>query len=226
MEKIIKPALSSIPNLHKLEANYVQWGQEFQKLLADGGKSTSFSFHRSKGIYQTMRNELCAITKGHCSFCDTYPVGVEGKETIEHYYPKYEFPLKSYDWDNLFYCCDKCQSEANKTDFKETLKPDVFDYQFSNYFYFDLQSGELKILEHLETEFPADFEKAESFLIRYGINNNPKRNRARISLYKDIQNHFISKKQTGDDRLREAFYDRISFLKTDNGYKLIEVDLP
>ncbi len=208
MEKIIKPTLASIPALRKLAENYVKWGQDFQTLLANGGKSSSFKFERSTGLYQKMRDELCAITKEHCSFCDTYPVGDKSKETIEHYYPKNDFPLKSYDWDNLFYCCDKCQSEANKTEFKETLKPDVLDYHFSNYFYFDLQSGELKILEHLKTEFPADFEKAESFLIRYGINNNPKRNRARIFLYKDIQNHFMSKSQTGDDRLRDDFMYR------------------
>jgi uncharacterized protein (TIGR02646 family) len=210
MEKISKPILTSIPALRKLAENYVKWGQDFQKLLANGGKSAAFKFERSTGLYKTMRDELCAITKEHCSFCDTYPVGDKSKETIEHYYPKSDFPLQSYHWDNLFYCCDKCQSEANKMAFQETLKPDVLDYHFSNYFYFDLQSGELKVLEHLETEQPLDFEKAKSFLTRYGINNNPKRNRARISLYKDIQNHFIAKKLAlnEDDRLRDDFMYR------------------
>jgi uncharacterized protein (TIGR02646 family) len=207
MEKIIKPSVTSIPDLRNLAENYVKWGQDFQKLLENGGKSSAFKFERSKGLYKKMRDQLSAITKEHCSFCDSYPVGDKSKETIEHYYPKNEFPLQSYDWNNLFYCCDKCQSEANKIAFQETLKPDAFDYEFSNYFYFDLQSGELKILEHLETEFPADFEKATSFLTRYGINNNPKRNLARRILYYDIKNYFIAKNVAKEED--KAEYERM-----------------
>jgi uncharacterized protein (TIGR02646 family) len=208
MEKIIKPPLTSLPVLSKLAQNYVVWGQEFQKILQEGGKSSQFSFHRAKGLYKTMRDQLCLITKEHCSFCDTYPVGDKSKETIEHYYPKNEYPLQSYDWDNLFYCCDKCQSDANKTAFQETLKPDDLQYQFTDYFYFDLQTGELKVLEHLEINNSTAFTNANTFLTRYGINNNPKRNRARIALYKDIHNHFTARQMTGDDRQRDDFMYR------------------
>lgn len=205
MEKITKLAVTEIPTLSELEKNYIQWGQEFSEQLQKGGKSLKFNFDRKKGLYNEMRNQLCLITKEHCSFCDGHPIGKESKETIEHYYPKSEFPLKSYDWDNLFYCCDKCQSEANKIQFQETLKPDSASYQFSDYFYFDLGSGELKVLENLETENPQAFKHANAFLIRYGICNNPKRKSARISLYKDIQNHFTAKSLTDDNRLRDDF---------------------
>ncbi|MEO0041457.1 MAG: hypothetical protein RL329_905 [Bacteroidota bacterium] len=207
MEQIIKPIVTAIPILSDLANHYVQWGQDFALFLQSGGKSSKFTFERKKGLYPKMRNQLALITKDHCSFCDTYPVGDKSKETIEHYYPKSDYPLLAYDWNNLFYCCDRCQSEANKTAFTATLKPDDLDYQFSNYFYFDLQSGEIKVFEDLERTNLIDFEKATNFLKRYGI-NHPKRNSARIALYKDIRNHFIAKKITGDERIRDDFMYR------------------
>jgi hypothetical protein len=207
MEKITKTPLSDIPSLSELEKNYIQWGQEFSDhLKTPKGKSSDFTW--KGGLYNKIRHQLCLITKEHCSFCDAFPVAHISKETIEHYFPKGEFPLKSYDWVNLFYCCDKCQSEANKTLFQETLKPDNLSYQFSDYFYFDLGSGELKVFENLETDNPEAFAKANAFLVRYGISNNPKRNKARIALYKDIQNHFTAKKITVDERQRDDFMYR------------------
>jgi hypothetical protein len=206
MEKITKTPLSDLPTLGELEKNYIQWGQEFETKLKNGGKSTNFAW--KGGLYNEMRRQLAVITKEHCSFCDAFPVAHISKETIEHNYPKAEFPLKSYEWENLFYCCDKCQSEANKTQFQETLKPDNPSYSFSDYFYFDLGSGELKVFENLETDNPQAFTKANAFLARYGISNNPKRNKARIALYKDIRNHFNVKAIAEDDRQRDDFMYR------------------
>jgi 5-methylcytosine-specific restriction endonuclease McrA len=121
MEKITKPTVIEIPSLKALAENYIKWGEEFEQKLKNGGKSSNFSW--KGGVYKEIRDQLCSITKNHCSFCDDYPIGTQSKETIEHYFPKEKYPLLSYDWENLFYCCDKCQSEANKTLFQETLKP-------------------------------------------------------------------------------------------------------
>jgi uncharacterized protein (TIGR02646 family) len=206
MEKITKTPLSKLPKLGELAKNYIQWGQEFEKKLKNGGKSSDFTW--KGGLYNEMRLQLAIITKEHCSFCDAFPVAHISKETIEHYYPKAEFPQLSYNWDNLFYCCDKCQSEANKMPFQETLKPDNPSYKFSDYFYFDLGSGELKVSENLENDNPEAFKKANAFLVRYGISNNPKRRNARIALYKDIQNHFAAKTVTIDERQRDDFMYR------------------
>ena len=206
MEKITKPRIAEIEILTLLRDNYIQWGQAFSELLSRGGKSSAFAW--KGGIYEEMRHHLSLITKEHCSFCDSYPVAHISKETIEHYYPKAEYPLRAFEWENLFYCCDKCQSEANKWAFQETLKPDLPTYHFSDYFYFDLASGELKVMENLEMDNPDSFAKANAFLMRYGISNNPKRNSARKSVYKDIQNHFAAKEITGDNRLRDDFMYR------------------
>lgn len=206
MEKITKPSITQIETLVELSKNYIQWGKDFEKHLKDGGKSSAFTW--KGGLYEEMRRQLSLITKEHCTFCDGFPVAHISKETIEHYYPKGEYPLKSFDWDNLFYCCDKCQSEANKIKlFIETLKPDTTTYKFSNYFYFDLGSGEINVLENLETENLEAFEKANAFLIRYGINSDIRKT-LRKTIYQDIQNHFAAKTITDDFRQRDDFMYR------------------
>jgi uncharacterized protein (TIGR02646 family) len=203
MEKITKPPLSDIPSLRKLEENHVQWSKEFAEYLEKDRKSARFSW--KGGLYSEMRKQLGKISNEHCSFCDSYPLGDTSKETIEHYYPKADYPLQSHDWDNLFYCCDKCQSEANKNTFKKTLKPDEMDYCFEKYFYFDLQSGKLEVMENLTSD---EFEKATAFLIRYGISDNPKRNKARQTLFSNIHNYFLSKPLTNEIRERDEFMCR------------------
>ena len=201
MEKIIKSNLADIPELKLLNDNYVQWGEEWALVLKNQVKRSSDFIWR--GIYKALRNQLKELTKEHCSFCDDYPVARMSKETIEHYKPKSDFPLDAYDWINLFYCCDKCQSEANKIPFVDSLKPDLTSYNFSRYFYFDLGSGEIKILENLEIENADAFNRASNFLKRYGINNNPARIQARKGLYRDICNHLKNKEN--DDRVRDDF---------------------
>jgi uncharacterized protein (TIGR02646 family) len=205
MEKITKPTVIEIPSLKALAENYIKWGEEFEQKLKNGGKSSNFSW--KGGVYKEIRDQLCSITKNHCSFCDDYPIGTQSKETIEHYFPKEKYPLLSYDWENLFYCCDKCQSEANKTLFQETLKPSDASYHFTKYFYFDLASGEIKVLENLETESPIEFVRASAFLVRYGICSNPKRNEARKRMYKIIMQVLLSDDMQRDDFEYRYVYD-------------------
>jgi len=49
------------------------------------------------------------MTQAHCAFCDGQ-IGAESRETVEHFRPKGLFPELAYAWDNLFPCCDLCQS--------------------------------------------------------------------------------------------------------------------
>jgi uncharacterized protein (TIGR02646 family) len=233
MEKITKTPLPDLPSLSVLADNYVQWGEEFKRRLDSGGKSSDFAWkngtytirrrealrtHLNSGgedsdfgweanLYNEMRHQLSLITKGHCSFCDDHPIGTNSTETIEHYCPKVDYPLDSYDWVNLFYCCTKCQSEANRNTFQETLRPDIDTYCFSDYFYFDLDSGQLRVLENLETDNPIMFEKANAFLIRYGISNNTKKNNARKHLFKVLFNLLPTEDFQRDDFEYRYVYD-------------------
>lgn len=212
MEKINRPSLNDIPELQALNDNWEAWGQEFKSQLDAEGRSSDFSWKRN--IDKSIVKKLVELTNNHCSFCDSYPLGKDSKQTIEHYFPKKEFPLKSYDWCNLFLCCDKCQSESNKQrKFIDNLKPDHTDYFFDKIFYFDPQTGKIEIYETLEFENIDLYNKAHNFLIRYGINNeNDEKNKrcfTRKMKFQDIKNYFKCKDD--DNRVRDDFEFRFIF---------------
>jgi uncharacterized protein (TIGR02646 family) len=143
MEKINRPPLSELPNLANDEITLT----DYCLACATGTRT----WQSSNSIYYKLRTELNELTKGHCSFCDGYPLKDTSKETIEHYYPKDQFKEKTYLWDNLFLCCDQCQSNSNSDKpFKYTLKMDDSDYSFDKYFWFDPQSGNVNVLENLD----------------------------------------------------------------------------
>ena len=175
MEKIDRKPLSEIPALKKLEENWEKWGIEGKKWQSSGK------------LYLEIRKQLENLTLEHCSFCDDYPIGTNSTETVEHYFPKKEYFCFTYYWENLFYCCTKCQSEANKYSFEYTLKPDNMDYRFEDYFYYHIKSGELRVLENLEIDSDK-YLKANQFLERYGINKNPKRIAARKATFTNVLN--------------------------------------
>ncbi len=203
MEKINKLPISNYPSLKILADNWETWGQEYKEHRdTKGKKGVDFSWR--KGIYPELRSQLFLLTQGHCTFCDGYPIGENSKETIEHYFPKNDFPLQAYEWENLFYCCDKCQSEANKTPFIATLKPDDATFSINEYFYFDAQTGELNVLENLEITNLTAFQNAKNFLQRYGI-NSPIRNQSRKNLAQDVKNHLKNIENEDDKRTRDDF---------------------
>jgi 5-methylcytosine-specific restriction endonuclease McrA len=142
MEKINKRKLENIPTLQKLHDNWERWGQDYKIFLDSGSpkkqkgvKKVGQDFSWRENIYDELRTQI-QIYDGkshrdnHCCFCDGYPIGENSTETIEHFHPKVQYPLKAYDWDNLFYCCNKCQSEANKMPFTFTIMPSDANYLF------------------------------------------------------------------------------------------------
>ncbi len=207
MEKINRPPLSDIPTLKKLEDNWEQWGQELKEYQDSKGKKerAGQQFSWREGIAKDLRPALENLTDGHCSFCDGFPIGETVEPPIEHYHPKGDFPLQAYQWENLFYCCTDCNSEANRHKvFEFTLKPDEADYEFKSYFYFDLESGELLVYEHLERDKPEEYKRANSFLKRYGI-NSPKRKEIRKGLFNDVKNYFQNPYNPTDSRERKLW---------------------
>lgn len=112
------------------------------------------------------------MTQDHCSFCDAFPVEAASQDSIEHFRPKSAFPAMAYDWDNLFYCCSKCQqSKLDQWD-DLLLKPDSEAYLqegFEAHFEVDLATGELVAIT----------EAAETTIHLYGLNGS---NRPRYRL--------------------------------------------
>jgi len=205
MEKLIRPKLEDLPALKELKENWQLWGDECK-----AGKK---KWRSDTKIYYEIRNTLEKINNQHCSFCDDKPLGVRSKKTIEHYFPKGkdEFPCLTFSWENLFYCCDMCQSNSNKLPFEYTLKPDNEAYSFEDYFYYDTEEGELKVLENLIKENSEKFEKATAFLKRYGLTGDNKLRQVRKDKFIEVFRELKDEDDTFDKKERDDFAFRFVY---------------
>ncbi|WP_318388819.1 hypothetical protein [Enterobacter sp.] len=96
--------------------------------------------------YDETRKLLTTMTKGHCAFCDGGDLGAMSRETLEHFRPKsrQEFYHLAYQWENLYPCCDRCQSEKLEKYDDALLIADAADYIFEDYFMVDYSTGEIQ----------------------------------------------------------------------------------
>ena len=147
-----------------LKDNYRKWGREYKEKLNNPNVNNDFSW---KEKYQEITSELFEITKNHCCFCDIHPLKASGA-TVEHFRPKSAFPLVSYVWENLFYCCTNCQKKGSKfpLDFK-LLKPDQLSYSFNYYFIYSFSTGIIKT--NPRRSF-SEKKRAENNIELYGLN--------------------------------------------------------
>ena len=202
MEKINRPSLEDIPSFSKYDFD----------ALNEKCKIGSKVWSSSDKLYDLLKHELSLLTKAHCSFCDGFPLNNTSKTTIEHYYPKSIYKEKTYEWENLFLACDKCQSFAHSDNpFQKTLKMDEIDYFFESYFWFDAESGEVKILENMDEQNTFN---ARNFLNRYGINKSPERLMARRSKYTDLIAIFKTESRERDFEPYRFVFDSALFHAT------------
>jgi uncharacterized protein (TIGR02646 family) len=150
-----------------------QWTEEFVARRLENPKHR-FSW-RSDDCYQQIRRTLSTMTAAHCAFCDG-PIGVESRETVEHFKPKSRFPELAYEWTNLFPCCDMCQSNKRESFDPDLIKPDLAEYAFEHYFVANYKTGEIEASPARGDEFKR---AAEITIAMYGL-NIPARNKARL----------------------------------------------
>ncbi len=120
------------------------------------------------------------------SFCDGFPLETTG-ETIEHFRPKSSFPLLSYLWANLLYCCKYCNENKGENLERRLIKPNDINYSFETYFLFDYDSGKIEPTPAL---IGIDKLKAENTILLYGLNehNRPYRRKFYLKQFQDTQN--------------------------------------
>ncbi len=145
-----------------------KWGQQYERKLATT-PATQFAWpqYQRKRLNHWLLPLLRQMTEDHCSFCDVFQMVAEIRETIEHFKPKSQYPIEAYQWDNLFLCCDKCQSAKREFFDPALLKPDEIDYEFDRYFIFNFSSGEL---HPNPTSNTSDQNKASLTIEIYGLN--------------------------------------------------------
>jgi len=154
-----------------LRENAPAWTEAF---MAARQQDSGYKFRWHRDCYPEIRQQLREMTQGHCAFCDG-PVGIESRETVEHFRPKSRFPELAYQWENLFPCCDVCQANKRERFEDGLLKPDAHDYDFNRYFVVNYQSGELEPAPYASEEAQ---QSARITLDLYGL-NEPARKRAR-----------------------------------------------
>lgn len=159
-----------------LRRNYKKWGKRYKRKRDNPRQSNDFNWatFQSQKVNQLLLPTLQEMTNCHCSFCDGFPLDALG-ETIEHFRSKSRYPLLSYFWGNLFYCCHHCQKSKGENPERLLLKPDAADYSFEKYFLFDYITGNIEINPALSSE--TEKAKAKNIIKLYGLNeyNRPKR---------------------------------------------------
>lgn len=165
--------LNRLPQPVCLEANAAKWTDAF---AAARQQNPKYQFRWPQpDCYQSVRKRLLEMTKTHCAFCDGL-LGAESRETVEHFRPKSQFQSLAYQWDNLFPCCDMCQSQKREQFDDGLLKPDETDYAFMRYFVVNFKTGEIEPSPHADEPLQ---NRAKVTIQIYGL-NLPARSSARI----------------------------------------------
>lgn len=147
-----------------LDAGAPGWTEDY---LTETRRNPGHRFHwRSDICYRKIRQRLSEMTEARCAFCDG-PIGLESRETVEHFRPKSQFPQFAYAWDNLFPCCDQCQSSKREGFDPALLKPDSPEYAFANYFVANYKSGALDPSPHADD---VARNRTEVTIRMYGLN--------------------------------------------------------
>lgn len=156
-----------------LETNATKWTDAFVTARQQNSKHC-FNWPQP-GCYQSIRKRLSEMTQAHCAFCDG-EIGIQSRETVEHFRPKSRFQSLAYQWDNLFPCCDMCQSQKREQFDDGLLKPDETDYAFMRYFVVNFKTGEIEPSPHADEPLQ---NRAKITIQIYGL-NLPARSSARI----------------------------------------------
>jgi uncharacterized protein (TIGR02646 family) len=167
-----------------LEDHAERWNQKWVELRRKN-LSASFSWYQQDGksARDWILPHLHEMTQGHCAFCDAFPLNDRSNTPIEHFKPKSEpeFHHLAYDWENLYYCCEFCQTSKLEQWNELLLRPDESGYQFDSYFMFDFTTGELKPNCGAETHLQ---NRARVTIELYGLDSSERQKSRKLELRK------------------------------------------
>jgi len=129
--------------------------------------------YQNERTQHLLRDELCALTEQHCSYCDCLLHITEYTPHIEHFKPKATFNFLESIWENLYISCPLCNSNKGyKIPKIKPLRPDSVGYQFSKWFRINYQTGE--ILPKVFGLSQSENERAQATIDWLGLNKNGK----------------------------------------------------
>lgn len=166
------------------------WNQQWVDLKQANPKATfSWYEYEKKSAREWVLPSLRAMTEGHCTFCDAFPVEDTSMEPIEHFRPKHDprFFHLAFAWNNLYYCCDRCQSHKGGQWEDNLIAPDHERYAFGDFFEFDVASGEI----HPNRFAAEDLRSGAANTIRiFGLNEGGRPGKRRRALLKWTRSTF------------------------------------
>ncbi len=145
-----------------LKENKKKWTKKYIKT----GKWNSKWYGKSRELLIILKK----TTDFHCAFCDDVlsPKG-SAKGQIEHFRPKEKYKLLSFSWINLFPICEMCNSTKSDNFDILLLRSDSQNFDFANWFYFDLKTFEIK-----PNKLNSEWKRAEKTIEIYGFNKQEK----------------------------------------------------
>ncbi|MCU0327092.1 MAG: hypothetical protein MUF45_17970 [Spirosomaceae bacterium] len=151
MRKIVR---TSAPNF-LTESLQKDWGKQYRKNREDKGTSFEFKWPQlnNEKLNHKLLPYLNEISQKHCFYCDAYPTKSYG-ERIDHFKPKSN-PLYYEDvcvWENLYLCCDHCNSYKKEQFDEKMIRPDDLGYKFDDYFEYNAKTGEIDIKLDISAE--------------------------------------------------------------------------
>lgn len=162
MRKIDRPAGPS-----ELTSNAAVWTSRW---VSKVGTRSAFSWPAN--IRALLVKVLREMSAGHCHFCDAFPIEAVTNEPIEHFKPKSECRDLAYEWTNLYYICEFCNSSKRERWKERMVAPDAHDYSFIRYFQFDFTTGAMEPSDVASTE---DREAAANTIELYDLDNQARR---------------------------------------------------
>ena len=99
--------------------------------------------YKDKYRKQDIKKALCEMYNKRCCYCEGR-IGAQAYEHIEHLKPKSLFPQECYEWNNLHWVCEICNS-GNKNDQWDRENPILSptEDRIEDYIDVDLTTGEI-----------------------------------------------------------------------------------
>ena len=119
--------------------------QYAERRAAEPGYQFRWPQRNGRRLDKVALDALIPMTRGRCTYCDTYPIGASGRREIDHFRPKSReaFYLLVCAWENLFVACTACNCAKGEQWDDALLQPDAPDFAFARYFYYEPITGEL-----------------------------------------------------------------------------------
>ncbi len=118
MIQLTRPTIPQV-----LADNQEQWKRELLDFIRPFGGYSNVPTNQkpqrdklaSKYNQVAIKTALIEMSGGKCAFCESFIEAIDFGD-IEHFFPKSLYPEFTFDWDNLFLACTKCNNEKRAFD--------------------------------------------------------------------------------------------------------------